>query len=189
MDLHQTTDLCDHVNAVSVSSGSFIVQPPGHLGDHCVSVSTIGSGVIQRLGRQRRLSSISVSRRIGSSFNSSVVILMRYSFSIHNRIVHRSTRVQKPCLRCVSVSTIGSFIVQQIVREHRESLVEVSVSTIGSFIVQPHDTTTYSRLYGVSVSTIGSFIVQLRPRRRCAVDRAVSVSTIGSFIVQLARFG
>ena len=110
----------------------------------------------------------------------------RWSFSIHNRIVHRSTpiRLALSCaLRCFSIhnrivhrSTYHSMLGMILFR--------VSVSTIGSFIVQLNTTKRREPPQRVSVSTIGSFIVQHPKRDRFCTSFAVSVSTIGSFIVQ-----
>ena len=133
-------------------------------------------------------------------------------FSIHNRIVHRSTisrRVWKSHSRRFQYpqSDRSSFNPgTPITRTHdhefqypqsdrssfnrhasqrHQSGVFVSVSTIGSFIVQLDDLQAVKPHTKVSVSTIGSFIVQQGKVIPSTVQLAVSVSTIGSFIVQL----
>ena len=117
----------------------------GTLAEWHVSVSTIGSFIVQLGSNQTRHEScegFSIHNRIvhRSTFRLRRRQRARGSFSIHNRIVHRSTAIRSILDRsCLGFSIHNRIVHRSTTEQKRDQRVDnvVSVSTIGSFIVQP----------------------------------------------------
>mgnify|MGYP001566409923 FL=1 len=124
-----------------------------------------------------------------SSFNLSAAAALgrRFAFSIHNRIVHRSTAWGNRSWAGCSTFSIHNRIVHRSTATSsrgRKAAWWLSVSTIGSFIVQRGGVCGWGnyRVFQYPQSDRSSFN---SPKfQGVPIAWSVSVSTIGSFIVQ-----